>query len=127
MFVDVVERLYDLTGNTAYRDFGVYLYRDYSREVKTDIALSDLLAQDHPFMGHGATTYEGLRVPIWAAYVTGDPVLLAAGEEALRQDLAARVPDRGPGLRRDDRQQADGPRQGRLRGLRREGVDDLPP
>ncbi len=96
MFVDVLERLYDLTGNPAYRDFGVYLYRDYSRDMKTDVALTTLLAADHPFVGHGATTYEGLRVPIWAAYVTGDPMLRAAGEEALAKSWVHVSPTGGP-------------------------------
>ncbi len=96
MFVDVLERLYDLTGNAAYRDFGVYLYRDYSRDTKTDISLGTLLARDHPFMGHGATTYEGLRVPIWAAYVTGDPVLVAAGEQAFEKAWPHVSPTGGP-------------------------------
>ena len=96
MFVDVVERLYDLTGNTAYRDFGVYLYRDYSRDMKTDVALPVLLAADHPFMGHGATTYEGLRVPVWAAYATGDPMILAASEEAFAKSWAHVSPTGGP-------------------------------
>ena len=96
MFVDVVERLYDLTGNTAYRDFGVYLYRDYSKDMKTDVALATLLAADHPFVGHGATTYEGLRVPIWAAYVTGDPKLRAASEVALAKSGAHVSPTGGP-------------------------------
>jgi len=96
MYVDVLERLYDLTGDKAYRDFGVYLYRDYSRDVKTDIALPVLLAADHPFMGHGATIYEALRVPIWAGYVTGDPVLLAAGEQALAKAWPHVSPTGGP-------------------------------
>jgi hypothetical protein len=96
MFVDVVERLYDLTGNPAYRDFGVYLYRDYSRDMKTDVALSTLLAADHPFIGHGATTYEGLRVPVWAAYVTGEPVLRAAADEAFAKAWSHVSPTGGP-------------------------------
>jgi len=96
MYVDVMERLYDLTGDPAYRDFGVYLYRDYSRDVSTDISLPVLLAQDHPFTGHGATTYEALRVPIWAAYATGDPVLLAAGEQALAKSWPHVSPTGGP-------------------------------
>jgi hypothetical protein len=96
MFVDVVERLYDLTGNDAYRDFGVYLYRDYSREVKADIALGTLLAQDHPFQGHGATTYEALRVPLWAGYATGDAVLIAAGQEAFEKSWPHVSPTGGP-------------------------------
>jgi hypothetical protein len=96
MFVDVMERLYDLTGNTAYRDFGVYLYRDYSKDMQTDVALGTLVAGNHPFMGHGATTYEGLRVPIWAAYVTGDPLLRAAADEALAKAWPHVSPTGGP-------------------------------
>jgi hypothetical protein len=96
MFVDVVERLYDLTGNAAYRDFGVYLYRNYSKGVNADISLANLLALDHPFMGHGATTYEALRVPMWAAYVTGDPVLRAASEQAFAKSWAHVSPTGGP-------------------------------
>jgi hypothetical protein len=96
MFVDVVERLYDLTANPAYRDFGVYLYRNYSKEVKADISLASLLAPDHPFMGHGATTYEALRVPMWAAYVTGDPVLRAASEQAFAKSWVHVSPTGGP-------------------------------
>lgn len=96
MFTDVVERLYDLTGNAAYRDFGVYLYRDYSRHMKTDIALTTLLSADHPFEGHGATTYEGLRVPVWAAYATGDAVLRAAADEGFAKSWAHVSPTGGP-------------------------------
>jgi DUF1680 family protein len=96
MFVDVVERLYDLTGNPAYRDFGVYLYRDYSRDTSTDISLANLLRGDRPLMGHGATTYEHLRVPIWAAYVTGDPVLTAAGAEGFEKAWPHVSPTGGP-------------------------------
>ena len=96
MFVDVLERLYDLTGDTSYRDFGVYLYRDYSKYATTDISLGTLLAQDHPFIGHGATTYEGLRVPFWAAYASGDPVLLAAADEALAKAWPHVSPTGGP-------------------------------
>jgi hypothetical protein len=96
MFVDVLERLYDLTGNTAYRDYGVYLYRDYSRDVKADISLPTLLAADRPFMGHGATTYEALRVPLWAAYASGDPILRVAGEQAFTKTWPHVSPTGGP-------------------------------
>jgi DUF1680 family protein len=96
MYVDVVERLYDLTGNPAYRDYGVYLYRNYSKGVKADISLPNLLAQDHPFMGHGATTFEALRVPVWAAYATGDPVLRAAAEQAFAKSWPHVSPTGGP-------------------------------
>ena len=84
MFTDVVARLYELTGNEAYRDFGLRLYRDFSvgdpNWVSHDATLASLLDIDKPLVGHGATTMEHLRVPLWAYYVTGDPELKRASE-----------------------------------------------
>jgi len=96
MFVDVVERLHEITGNPAYRDFGVYLYLEFSKQVKADVALPVLLAADRALNGHGATTYEALRVPLWAAYVTGDPVLVAAAAQAFRKAWIHVSPTGGP-------------------------------
>jgi DUF1680 family protein len=96
MYVDVIERLYDLTGNKAYRDYGIYLYRDYSKEVAADISLPTLLAENKPLMGHGATTYEALRVPLWAGFASGDPVLLTAGQQAFAKSWVHVSPTGGP-------------------------------
>ncbi len=94
MFVDVVERLYDLTGNTAYRDCGVYLYRNCSKYAQdgkfsdiilenlfSDIIPKNLLNATRPLMGHGATTYEAFRALLWCADASGDPVLRVAAEQ----------------------------------------------
>lgn len=96
MFVDVVERLYDLTGNPAYRDFGVYLYRNYSDRVEADISLKNLLNARRPLAGHGATTFEAFRAPLWAAYVTGDPVLRTASGQAFEKAWRHVSPTGGP-------------------------------
>ena len=84
MFTDVVARLDELTGNADYRDFGARLYRDYSTGypnwTSQDATLASLLDIDKPLTGHGATTMEHLRVPLWAYYVTGDPELERASE-----------------------------------------------
>jgi hypothetical protein len=67
MFTDVVSRLYELTRNAEYRDFGVRLYRDFSagfHYVSQDATEASLLDIDKPFVGHGATTMEHLRVPL---------------------------------------------------------------
>ncbi len=97
MFVDVVERLYDLTGNPAYRDFGVYLYRDYSERVgKADICLLNLLDARKPLVGHGATTFEAFRAPLFAAYVTGDAVLRTAAEQEFAKAWRHVSPTGGP-------------------------------
>ena len=84
MFNDVVVRLYELTGNADYRDFGLRLYRDFSAGnpnfISQDATLASLLDMAKPLMGHGATTMEHLRVPLWAYYATGDPELRRASE-----------------------------------------------
>jgi hypothetical protein len=84
MFTDVVARLYELTGNVEYRDFGLRLYRDFSAGnpnlVSQDATLASLLDVAKPLSGHGATTMEHLRVPLWAYYANGDPELRHASE-----------------------------------------------
>jgi hypothetical protein len=76
MFVDVLEWLYDLTGEAAYRDFGVWLYEDFSLGIPSrwgDMTLANLRDLAKPWAGHGCDTYGDIRVPLWAYYVTGDP------------------------------------------------------
>ena len=84
MFMDVTERLYELTGNTVYRDFGLYLCQDVfatGRGAATDVRLQPLLDPTLLFSAHGATTCESLRAPLWCATVTGAPLYLAAVEQ----------------------------------------------
>lgn len=74
MFIDVLERLYDLTGDASYRDFALWFYDDWCRaESKWDATLPSLLDPNKPFMDHGANTYENLRVPLWLATVSDRP------------------------------------------------------
>ncbi len=87
MFVDVLERLFDLTGNVSYRDFGVWLYQDYCSASsplweKGDAQLISLLDLQKPLLGHGPTTAEHLRVPLWAYFVTGRQDYKTASENA---------------------------------------------
>lgn len=96
MFVDVVERLYELTGDPAYRDYGVYLYRNYSRRVGADISLANLLDPKKPLVGHGATTFEAFRAPWFAAYASGDPVLRAGADAAFAKAWRHVSPTGGP-------------------------------
>ncbi len=88
MFTDVLERLDDLTGNRKYRDFGLWLYRDFSAGIPLsyqDPALTSLLNINRPFFGHGAHTYESIRVPLWLYFATGDSALGRAGDNAFRK------------------------------------------
>ncbi|MCX6925251.1 MAG: glycoside hydrolase family 127 protein, partial [Verrucomicrobia bacterium] len=84
MFMDFTERLYELTANTVYRDFGLFLCKDVfvtGRGAASDIRLNPLLDPTLLFAGHGATVCESLRAPIWCASVTGAPLYLAAVDQ----------------------------------------------
>ncbi|MGH9617545.1 MAG: beta-L-arabinofuranosidase domain-containing protein [Acidobacteriaceae bacterium] len=84
MISDVMERLYDLTGDLRYRDFSVLLYRDWSRNSPdADTSLTSLLNLNAPFTGHGAHTYESIRVPLWLSMATGSEDLTKASRNAL--------------------------------------------
>jgi len=86
MFADVLERLYELTGRASYRDFGLWLYQDFCASNpanQDDTTLASLLDLQKPLIGHGATTNEQLRVPVWAYIVTGNPDFKRAYENAL--------------------------------------------
>jgi hypothetical protein len=80
MIVDVLERLYDLTGDTKYREFGVHCYQTWSEAVKNDsaghdddVSLDILLDKNHPYyLGHCDRTAEHVRVPLWLWMATGE-------------------------------------------------------
>jgi DUF1680 family protein len=84
MFLDVIERLYDLTGDPRYRDFGVAFYEDYSKRArKEDASLTNLLDLDTGFIGHGVHAWEHIRVPLWLYYATGRDDLGTAWKNAM--------------------------------------------
>ena len=76
MFVDVTEWLYTITGNDAYRDFGVWLYHDYcsvpGHFKNDDLKLEHLHNRGLGLRGHAAHAAEHLRALLWSAFVTGD-------------------------------------------------------
>lgn len=82
MFADVLETLWDITGNSAYRDFGLWLYDDFNKIVvpadlssSDDVTIALLRLLDKPWIGHGVHSYEHLRVPLWLYFVSGKPEL----------------------------------------------------
>ncbi|MGD1101826.1 MAG: beta-L-arabinofuranosidase domain-containing protein, partial [Terriglobia bacterium] len=86
MFMDVLERLFDLTGNPQYRDFGVWMYQDFCASGdphSQDMRVASLLDLHRPWIDHGPHTYEFLRSLLWAYYSTGDSEYHQAYENAL--------------------------------------------
>ena len=115
MFADVLERLYDLTSKAKYKDFGLWLYQDFSAHIfssynvfNCDTRLAFLLDVDRPFFGHGVHTYESIRVPLWLSSVSGKLDFKRAYDNAFQkvkrytfcsgsavgmENIGARVPD----------------------------------
>lgn len=84
MISDVMERLFDLTGDAKYRDFTVDLYQKMSLNTSTaDTSLTSLLNLDSGFTNHGANTFEALRVPLWLWMATGQEDYGHASRNAL--------------------------------------------
>jgi len=75
-FTDVLEELWRLSGRTEYRDYCLFLYRDFSGQVLNEDAQSEKLSDVNlPLKGHGVHTYEHLRSVAAAYYASGNPAL----------------------------------------------------
>jgi uncharacterized protein len=81
MFTDILDRLYQLTGQVEYLDYALWLYKEYSQGqlMADDIQYSHLVDPTYRFRSHGVHTYEQLRALLTATYAFGNPLL----EEAL--------------------------------------------
>ena len=69
-YLDVLEWLFALTGDSAYRDFGIKLYADFSSIslpfANDDMSSLSLADGRKAFSGHSAHTAEHLRAVLWA-------------------------------------------------------------
>ena len=85
MISDVLERLFELTGDVKYPRFTQWLYKnwDWAKTGSgTDDSLANLLDLTKPFTGHGVHTVENIRVPLWLAAVTGREAMCKASQNA---------------------------------------------
>lgn len=75
MYVDVLEKLFELTGDRKYVGFAKSLYDDYSASPlkNADNKLDHLLDREAMFQEHAPHTAEHFRVPFFLAYETKDP------------------------------------------------------
>jgi DUF1680 family protein len=79
-FTDVLDRLYQLTHDSKYWDYALFLYKDYSSHnlVEKDIQFANIMNPEYRLKGHGAHTYEHLRTLLVACYASGNPQLKEA-------------------------------------------------
>lgn len=73
---DVFESLYRITGNEVYREYCLFLYKDFSEQtLAEDAQYAKLINDTLPLYGHGVHTYEHLRSVAAAYYASGNPDL----------------------------------------------------
>ncbi len=88
MYLDVLEWLYRLTGDDAYRLAALSLYDDYSASKRIndkDAQLAKLLDPNVPFGGHGPDVMGFLRVPLLCYYLSGKEEYRRAWKNAIRK------------------------------------------
>jgi len=86
MISDVMETLFNQTGDPKYRDFMLSFYEEMSETARnSDTSLHNLLDLDAGFADHGPNTYETIRVPLWLWMATGREDLGQASRNALEK------------------------------------------
>ena len=98
MYIDVLEKLHQLTGDKKYLDFAFRLYGDYSSSINlknTDHQLSFLLDKSSLFQHHAPHVAEHSRVVYWLSTETEDPKLKEAAANSLSKLNASLSPSGG--------------------------------
>ncbi|MBS1558933.1 MAG: glycoside hydrolase family 127 protein [Bacteroidetes bacterium] len=86
VITDVLESLYRITKKDIYRDYCLFLYKDFSEQtLNEDAQYLKLINDTLPLKGHSVHTYEHLR-SIAAAYMaSGNPLLKKAIDSFLKK------------------------------------------
>ncbi len=81
-FTDVLDKMYQITGDTKYTDYALFLYDDFSKTYQSekDVQLNNILNPNYKLQSHGVHTYEHLRPLIVAAYAHNNSELQKALE-----------------------------------------------
>jgi len=98
MYIDVLEKLYQLTRNKKYVDFAFRLYEDYSIALNlknVDNQKSYLLDPNVPFFHHAPHVAEHARVVYWLATMTNNPEYKVMVKNNLSKFMAALSPSGG--------------------------------
>jgi DUF1680 family protein len=79
-FTDVLDKMYQITGDTKYTDYALFLYQDFCKTYQSekDVQLSNILNPNYKLQSHGVHTYEHLRPLIVATYASNNSELQKA-------------------------------------------------
>ncbi len=69
-FTDVLDKLYQITGDTKYTEYALFLYQDFcaTYQSEKDVQLANILNPTYKLQSHGVHTYEHLRPLLVAGY-----------------------------------------------------------
>ena len=86
-FTDVLDKMYQITGDIKYVDYAQFLFLDFSKTFQTekDVQLSNILNPDYKLQSHGVHTYEHLRPLLVATYAGNNSELKKALEIYIRR------------------------------------------
>ena len=81
-FTDVLDKMYQITGNTKYADYALFLFLDFSKTYQSekDVQLNNILNPNYKLQSHGVHTYEHLRPLLVATYADKNTELQKALE-----------------------------------------------
>ena len=81
-FTDVLDKMYQISGDTKYTDYALFLYQDFSKTYQSekDVQLANILNPSYKLQSHGVHTYEHLRPLILATYASKNSELQKALE-----------------------------------------------
>jgi DUF1680 family protein len=79
-FTDVLDKMYQITGDKKYVDYALFLYLDFSKTYQSekDAQLANILDPNYKLQSHGVHTFEHLRPLIVAAYANKNTELQKA-------------------------------------------------
>ena len=69
-FTDVLDKMYQITGDTKYADYALFLFLDFSKTYQSekDLQLNNILNPNYKLQSHGVHTYEHIRPLLVATY-----------------------------------------------------------
>lgn len=81
-FTDILDKMYQITGDKKYTDYVLFLYNDFCKTYQSekDVQLANILNPNYKLQSHGVHTYEHLRPLIVAAYASNNVELKKALE-----------------------------------------------
>jgi len=76
-FTDVLDKMYQFTGDEKFQEYALFLYNDFSETYQSecDVQLTNILDSAYKLKSHGVHTYEHLRPLIVAAFASDEPLL----------------------------------------------------